>query len=272
MNNLDNSSVLSSQPPRAALVTGGAARIGLAMAMDLAKYGWRVAIHHNTTPVGHTLSRLVDLGAPIAKSVQADLLIEQQVEGLVDKAANLLDCPIDLLINNASIFEAERLPDSTRQSWDRHIESNLRAPVHLTQQFAAQVPVSQSEGAEKLATGCVINMLDQRVWKPTPLFMSYTIAKMGLWGFTQIAALELAPFVRVNAIGPGPTIASVRQSNAHFQHQRRSTILERGTNVEDICQAMHYLANAPAVTGQMIAVDAGQHLDWRIASVVHAQE
>jgi len=259
--------------PRSALITGGAQRIGLAMAMDLARHGWQVVIHHNTTPIGDTLEHLTKAGAPKVASLQADILDESQVDGLVAKAADLLGRPITLLINNASIFEMERLPDSTRRSWDRHIESNLRTPVYLTQQFAAQVPKTPVvPDIEPTATGCVINMLDQRVWKPTPYFMSYTIAKMGLWGFTQVAALELAPHIRVNAIGPGPTIASVRQSDAHFQQQRRSTVLQRGTNIEDICQAMQYLVNAPAVTGQMIAVDGAQHLDWRIASVVNAHE
>jgi NAD(P)-dependent dehydrogenase (short-subunit alcohol dehydrogenase family) len=199
--------------------------------------------------------------------------MEHEVEGLVEKACSILGSPLTVLINNASIFEMERLPDSTRESWDRHIESNLRAPVHLTQQFATQVPKTDSaNNQEAIATACVINMLDQRVWRPTPFFMSYTIAKMGLWAFTQTAALELAPRIRVNAIGPGPTLPSTRQSQEHFQNQRQSTPLKRGTNVEDICQAMNYLIHAPSVTGQMIAVDGGQHLDWRIASVVNANE
>lgn len=258
-------------PHKTAFITGGAKRIGLAMAKSLAQDGWSIAIHHHLTPVTKVLETLTDLGAPKVGALQADLLQEAQVAGLLAQAQALLDNPIDLLINNASIFEVERLATSTRESWDRHMESNLRAPVHLTKQFAAQV-ASVAPVQEALATASVINMLDQRVWRPTPHFMSYTIAKLGLWGFTQTAALELAPRIRVNAIGPGPTLASTRQSQEHFQHQRQSTILERGTNVEDVCQAMHYLIQAPSVTGQMIAVDGGQHLDWRIPSTFNIRE
>ncbi|MEY4697224.1 MAG: hypothetical protein RIT14_1652, partial [Pseudomonadota bacterium] len=198
-----------------------------------------------------------------AVTVAADVLIEAQVQGLVGQAAEALGGPLTVLVNNASIFEHDDFTTATRESWDRHVESNLRAPFVLTQGFAAQVPgpVVDSAG-DPVAQGLIVNMVDQRVWKLTPEFSSYTIAKAGLWALTQTAAQGLAPRVRVNAIGPGPTLQGGRQTAEAFATQRGATILRRGANPQDICAALGFFLDSPAVTGQMIAVDGGQHLAW----------
>ena len=158
---------------------------------------------------------------------------------------------------------------ATRESWDRHIGSNLRAPFVLTQRFAEQAPAAtvDPEG-EPLARALVVNMIDQRVLKPTPEFMSYTIAKMGLWAFTRTAAQALAPQVRVNAIGPGPTVRGHRQSESHFARQRAGTILGRGAGPDEIAAALGFLIDAPGVTGQLICVDGGQHLGWQTPDIL----
>ena len=188
---------------------------------------------------------------------------------LLPRAAEALGGPITCLINNASIFEYDNITNATRDSWDRHINSNLRAPFVLAQAMAAQgLEPYLDANAEPVATGLIVNMLDQRVRKLTPEFMTYTIAKMGLWAFTQTAAQALTPAIRVNAIGPGPTLQGSRQSEAHFDAQRAATVLGRGANAEDITAALGYFLDAPAVTGQLLCVDGGQHLAWQTPDVI----
>jgi NAD(P)-dependent dehydrogenase (short-subunit alcohol dehydrogenase family) len=254
----------------AALVTGGARRLGRAMALHLARRGHRVAIHCAASRTeAEALAAEINGGGGRAAVLVADLLDEAQVTPLVDAAAAALGCPLTVLVNNASIFEHDRIGTLTRQSWDRHIESNLRAPVVLTQAFAAQVPEPAPDaGGEPVAAGLVVNMIDQRVLKLTPEFMSYTIAKMGLWAFTRTAAQALAPRVRVNAIGPGPTLRGARQSAEHFARQRAATILRRGAGEADVCAALGFFLDSPAVTGQLICVDGGQHLAWQTPDVL----
>ena len=204
-----------------------------------------------------------------AVSLPADLLDEDQTAALIPAAADALGGPITVLVNNASIFEYDNIETATLESWNRHIGSNLRAPFVLTQALAAQVPdpVIDDMGEPK-AQGLVVNMIDQRVRKLTPEFMTYTLAKMGLWALTQTSAQALAPAVRVNAIGPGPTVQGVRQSDEHFARQRVGTVLNRGANPEDITAALDYILRAPAVTGQLLCVDGGQHLGWKTADVI----
>ena len=256
--------------PGAALVTGAAKRLGRAMALDLAAQGWKVAVHYNGSDedAAQTVRDAQNAGAPSAAALQADLLQETATKPLIARAAEALGEPLTLLLNNASIFEDDNIRASSRESWDRHIESNLRAPYVLIQNFASQCPPAKQADGEPLASGLVVNMIDQRVWKLTPAFSTYTIAKMGLWALTQTAAQGLAPQIRVNGIGPGPTMANPRQSSTHFQRQRDGTILERGADATDICAALRYLISARAVTGQMIAVDGGQHLGWRTPDII----
>ncbi|WP_272008824.1 SDR family oxidoreductase [Roseovarius sp. ZX-A-9] len=253
-----------------ALVTGGGRRLGRAIALELAGEGCDVAVHYATsrTEAEAVAEEIRTLGR-LAITLQADLLDESQVTPLVGRAAAALGGPLTVLINNASIFENDTLADATRLSWDRHMESNLRAPVVLTQMFAAQVPDPAMDArGEPVAQGLVVNMIDQRVLKLTPQFMSYTIAKMGLWAFTRTAAQALAPRVRVNGIGPGPTLQAKHQSEPEFSAQRAATLLRRGADPEDITGALRYLLGARAVTGQILAVDGGQHLVWQTADVV----
>jgi len=252
-----------------ALVTGAGQRMGRAMALELARAGLDVAVHYASSETGAqaVVDEITAMGRK-AVALKADLLDEAQTEALVPRAVDALGGPLTTLINNASIFEHDTLETATLQSWNRHIGSNLRAPFVLTQAMAVDVPPPlMDENNEPVAQALVVNMVDQRVLKLTPHFISYTIAKMGLWAFTQTAAQGLAPRVRVNAIGPGPTIRGYRQSEDHFNAQRAATILERGVNTDDITAALRYFLNAPAVTGQLLCVDGGQHLAWRTADI-----
>lgn len=256
--------------PGAALVTGGAKRLGRAMALALAEDGWDVAISFNTSAAEaeETAETIRRLGRRAA-AIEADLLDEAQTEALVPAAAKALGAPLTCLVNNASIFEHDELSTATREGWDRHVGSNLRAPFLLTQRFAAAAPAAgEDEAGEPVASACVVNMLDQRVWKPTPDFMTYTIAKMGLWAFTRTAAQALAPRIRVNGIGPGPTVRGERQSDRHFDAQRAATVLKRGSNPEDIVAGLRFILSSPALTGQMLALDGGQHMGWRTPDVL----
>ena len=253
-----------------ALVTGAGARLGQAMALYLGQRGYDVAVHYAGSEAGaqETLAGLAALGRSGA-ALQADLLDEDATQALVDRATKALGGPLTCLVNNASIFEYDTVVTATRESWDRHMGSNLRAPFVLTQKFAAQVPEpGRDSQGEAIANGLVINMLDQRIHKLTPEFMSYTIAKMGLWAMTRTTAQALAPHVRVNGIGPGPTLRGHRQSKDHFDRQRAATILKRGANPADIAAALGFFLDSPAVTGQMIAVDGGQHLAWETPDVL----
>lgn len=253
-----------------ALITGAGKRLGRAMALYLADRGYDIAVHYaSSAEAAEEVADLIRAKGRRACAVQADLLNEDETQGLIDAAIAGIGGPLTVLINNASIFEYDNIETATRDSWDRHLESNLRAPFVLTQRFAAQLPVpEQDDMDEPVAQGLVINMIDQRVRKLTPEFMTYTIAKMGLWAFTQTAAQALAPTCRVNAIGPGPTLRGGRQSEAHFAKQRAATVLGRGANTSDITGALGYFLDAPGVTGQLLCVDGGQHLAWHTPDVI----
>jgi NAD(P)-dependent dehydrogenase (short-subunit alcohol dehydrogenase family) len=253
-----------------ALVTGAGARLGQAMALYLGQRGYDVAVHYAGSLAGaqDSVTRLRAMGRQ-AVALQADLLDEDATAALIGRAAAALGGPLTCLVNNASIFEHDTIHSATRESWDRHIGSNLRAPFILTQGFAAQAPKAVPDMmGEPQAQALVVNMIDQRVHKLTPEFMTYTIAKMGLWAMTRTTAQALAPDIRVNAIGPGPTLQGARQSADHFARQRAATMLERGANPDDICAALGYFLDAKAVTGQMLAVDGGQHLAWQTPDVL----
>jgi NAD(P)-dependent dehydrogenase (short-subunit alcohol dehydrogenase family) len=245
---------ISPRIPRAALVTGAAKRIGRATALGLAEAGFDVAVHH-----GSSLAEAEEVVAAIralgrqAVALRADLSREAEVESLVPDATAKLG-PVGVLVNNASRFERDEWDDATREGWDAHLEPNLRAPFVLTQAMALALP----EGAE----GAVVNMLDQRVLSLTPHFVSYTISKAGLWAMTQSLALALAPRIRVNGIGPGPTLPSTRQTEAQFRAQCESTPMRRGSSPEEVVRAVMAILSLPAMTGQMIALDGGQHLQW----------
>ena len=253
-----------------ALVTGAARRLGRAMALDLGRRGFDVAVHYagSATEAEDVAAEIRAMGRH-AVTLQADLLEEEAMAALVPAAVAGLGGALTVLVNNASIFEHDTLASATAESWHRHFGSNLRAPFVLTQAFAAQAPAAVTDSlGEPVAQGLVVNLIDQRVLKLTPEFMTYTLAKMGLWALTRTAAQALAPHVRVNAIGPGPTLQGARQSEDHFSRQRAATTLNRGADADDICAALGYFLQAKAVTGQLLCVDGGQHLAWQTPDVL----
>lgn len=251
-----------------ALVTGGARRLGRAMVLCLARQGHDVAIHFNGSQdeAEATAAEARALGVK-AETFAADLLDDTAVRALVPAITARMG-RIAVLVNNASIFEYDTLASATPEGWDRHMGSNLRAPFWLMQAVAAQAaPAIADANGEPVAQTLIVNMVDQRVLKPTPEFMTYSLAKAALWSLTRTAAQALAPAIRVNAIGPGPTIRGVRQSERHFAAQRAATILRRGADAEDVTAALTYLLGAKSVTGQLICVDGGQHLGWQTPDI-----
>ena len=256
--------------PGNVLVTGAAARIGREISLSLAKAGWNVAVHYASSgDAASSTAQEIRRHGVRAEKLQADLLDEKAIKGLVPAAAEALGGPLTMLINNASIFEYDTIKSATRESWDRHMMSNLRAPFILTQDFAAQAPdVEKADDGRPLAQGVVINMIDMRVRKLTPQFMTYTLAKSALWTFTQTAAQALAPAIRVNAIGPGPTLKAARQSAQHFADQQAATILQRGSDPQGITEAVHFIVNSSGLTGQLLCIDGGQHLAWETPDVL----
>ncbi|NWG71728.1 MAG: SDR family oxidoreductase [Parvularculaceae bacterium] len=245
----------------AALVTGAARRIGRALALALAREGHDVAVHYgkSAAEAEAVADEIRALGRRCAL-IRADLAREADVASVVPAARSALG-PLRVLVNSASTFETDDIFTMTRESWDRHIEANLRAPVKLIQDFAA--------AADTQADNLVVNILDQRVLKLTPQFFSYTAAKSALFILTKTLAQALGPRnIRVNAIGPGPTMRNVRQSEADFLRQTEATVLGRGATTDDLAGALRYLLGARAVTGQMIAVDGGQHLIWQTPDVL----
>jgi len=251
-----------------ALVTGAGRRLGRAMAHYLGSRGYDVAVHFATSGEGaaEVVAEITAMGQTAA-ALQADLLVEDETRTLLARAAKALGGPITCLVNNASIFEYDRIDTATTQSWERHIGSNLRAPFVLTQAFAEQLPEPETHG-ETDAVGLIVNMLDQRILKPTPEFMTYTIAKMGLWALTRTSAQALAPRIRVNAIAPGTVLQGDRQSQEHFNKQRAASLLQRGADAADITAALGYFLDSGAVTGQVLCVDGGQHLAWQTPDVL----
>ncbi len=240
--------------PKAALVTGGGRRIGRALALALAEDGFAVAVHyHRSRLAAEAVVEAIGGRGGRALALGADLADEGAVGSLLTQAEQAFG-PVGVLVNNAGVFGDDTVETVTRESWDRHLAVNLRAPFVLIQDFAARLPGD--------AGGVVVNMLDERVWSPTPYFVSYTLSKAGLWTLTQTMALALAPRIRVNGIGPGPTLPSPRQSAEQFARQCAMMPLGRGTSPQEIAAAMRFILSAPALTGQMIALDGGQHLGW----------
>jgi NAD(P)-dependent dehydrogenase (short-subunit alcohol dehydrogenase family) len=243
--------------PRAALVTGGARRLGRAIALGLADAGFAVAVHSNTSAAdAETTCTEVRQRGREAVLLRADLAQETEVTGLLAAAEAALG-PIGVLVNNASKFERDEWHDATRASWDQHIEPNLRAPFVLMQDFARRLPPK--------AEGVVVNMLDQRVWSLTQHFVSYTVSKAALWALTQTMALALAPRIRVNAIGPGPALPNAHQTGMQYARQAASVPLGHGTGPVEVVRAVVAVLGLPSMTGQMIALDGGQHLQWGVA-------
>jgi NAD(P)-dependent dehydrogenase (short-subunit alcohol dehydrogenase family) len=241
------------------LITGAAKRLGRAIVLDLAAAGWNIALHYfGSEEEAEETAREARANGVKIVTLKANLAKEEQTAALMGRAVSGLG-PLTALINSASLFENDDWQTASRQSWDAHIEVNLRAPFLLSQHFARQLPAGTH--------GNIINIIDQRVLKPTPQFISYSLSKAGLYWLTTTLAQALGPDIRVNAVGPGPTIRNVRQSEADFARQRDATVLKRGADPADVAAAIRYLLSAPSVTGQMIAVDGGQHLIWQTPDV-----
>ncbi len=245
---------MSETEPGAALVTGAARRIGRAIAEALARRGHAVAIHYRASAedAAGAVAAIESAGGR-AVAIAADLTDESETAALIARAQAALG-PVSVLVNNASVFEHDSIATASRESWDRHMETNLRAPFVLMQTMAAALPADRS--------GNIVNILDERVWNLTPHFVSYTLTKAGLWALTRTMALALAPRIRVNGIGPGPTLPSPRQSRAQFDRQAGMMPLGRGTAPAEVAEAVEFILRTPAMTGQMIALDGGQHLGW----------
>lgn len=244
---------------KTALITGAGKRVGRAVALALGTAGYDVAVHyHSSSDDADDVAKEIKSTGAKAACVQADLSNEDQTAALIDAAASALG-PLSLLVNSASVFEHDTIHDMTRASWDKHIDTNLRAPLKLAQDFAAQAPAGAS----------IINIIDQRVLKLTPQFLSYTTSKAALFSLTKTLAQALGPQgIRVNAIGPGPVLKNARQTDEDWQKQNAATILGHGATPDDIVDAVLYLSRARAVTGQMLAVDGGQHLVWQTPDVM----
>jgi NAD(P)-dependent dehydrogenase (short-subunit alcohol dehydrogenase family) len=253
----------STAAPRSALVTGAARRIGRAIARDLAEHGWNVAVHHHTsTDEAHALVGEIEAIGRRAVALQADLAQEAEAAGVVAAAARALG-PISLLVNSAAIFERDLPRTADAASWQRHMAINLRAPLVLTQGLLAQLPTASDRDAQgQGAEANVINLIDQRVLNLTPNYTSYTVAKAGLWALTRHLALALAPEVRVNAIGPGIVLPPPGATEESIDAMRRAMPLRRGAGVDEICACVRFILATPSLTGQMIALDGGQHLGW----------
>ncbi|MCP8895678.1 SDR family oxidoreductase [Shinella daejeonensis] len=251
-------------PLKKALVTGGAKRIGRAIAMDLAQNGFAVAIHAN-----RSLAEAEEMAAALAAdgveavAVQCDLSDGAATARLMGEVNAALG-PIDLLVNNASLFKPDTAADFSDALWDRHFAIHVKAPSILARDFLRQLPGEHG--------GSIVNIIDQRVWNPTPRYYSYTLSKSALWMATRTMAQSFAPRVRVNAVGPGPSLPNERQDDAAFQAQVGGLILRRGPELAEFGRTVRFLFDSPSITGQMIALDGGQHLAWETPDVAGIAE
>jgi len=236
------------------LITGAATRVGKAIALHFAEKGWNIALHYfRSSSKAKELKKIIEQNWVKVALIKADLKNIKQTEKIIPFARKKLGT-IDCLVNNAALFEKDDIANFTTKSWNDHLNINLLAPAILTKQFAKQ--------ASKKTVSNIINIIDQRIFNLTPYFMSYTVSKSGLETLTKTMAMRLGPNIKVNAIAPGPTIKSKRQTDKHFRNQVRSTLLKKSVRSEDICDTVEFLINNNSVTGQIIAVDSGQNLSW----------
>jgi NAD(P)-dependent dehydrogenase (short-subunit alcohol dehydrogenase family) len=237
---------------RTVLITGAAHRIGRSIALAFARRSWNVAIHYRTSAdAAAKLARELQALGVAAMTLKADLAVADQAAELIPRCVDALGAPV-CLVNNASLFARDDLATLNAASWNAHVDSNLRAPVLLAQSFARHLPAD--------ASGLIVNIIDQRVLRPSPEFFSYAASKAGLWWVTQTMAQALAPRIRVNAVAPGPVLPSIHQTRQDFEAEIGATILKRAASPEEIAAAVHFLWDAPSITGQMICLDGGQHL------------
>ncbi|OCP01374.1 MULTISPECIES: SDR family oxidoreductase [unclassified Ensifer] len=244
---------------KAALVTGGAKRIGKAIVEDLAAHGFAVAIHADASfEEAEALAELLSRKGAKAVAIRADLTDTGMASTLIERATQALG-PIDLLVNNASLFKKDSLDAFDEAVWDQHFALHVKAPSLLAGGFSRQLPAG--------VDGLIVNVIDQRVWSPNPRFYSYMLSKSALWTATRTMAQALAPRIRVNGIGPGPTLPNERQDPKDFQAQVEALILKRGPTLDEFGRTIRFLFDTPSITGQMIALDGGQHLAWETPDI-----
>jgi len=245
------------------IITGGATRIGAAISKKLSGPGVEIVIHYNKSK-----SNAEKLKKELSKSetkvylVKGDLSKEKDVKKIVKFAKSKLKY-FDCLVNNASLFENDKIENFTTNSWERHLRTNLRAPALLSKEFAKNTKSSNNN---------IINIIDQRIFKLTPFFFSYTISKTGLYTLTKTSAMSLAPNIRVNGIAPGPTLKNKKQTEKHFRKQYLATPLKRQVDLKEICNAVDFLINNRSITGQVLAIDSGQNLNWQTPDIMGTKE
>jgi NAD(P)-dependent dehydrogenase (short-subunit alcohol dehydrogenase family) len=238
------------------LITGGSTRIGREIALHFSNKGWNIAIHYfKSASEAKAVKKIIEKNKVKVVLIKGDLKNNKQVDNIFSLAKKELGT-IDCLVNNASLFEKDDILNFTTKSWNDHLNINLLAPTILIKNFAKQ--------ASKKTRSNIINIIDQRVFKLTPIFMSYTLSKSSLYTLTKTMAMRLSPNIKVNGIAPGPTIKSKRQSIKHFNKQAKSTLLKKPVGLKDICDTVEFLINNNSITGQVIAVDSGQNLMWDI--------
>jgi NAD(P)-dependent dehydrogenase (short-subunit alcohol dehydrogenase family) len=246
------------------IITGGATRIGAAIAEDLANGKNQITIHYNKSKKkAKRLRNILERKGSKIFLIKADLNKISELNKIIN-FANVKMKGVNCLINNASLFENDNVKNFSIKRWNKHLNINLRAPVILIKQFSKLVP--KNVGAN------IINIIDQRVFKLTPFFLSYTLSKVGLYTLTKTSAMSLAPNIRVNGIAPGPTIKNRRQSIKHFKKQYLSTLLKKRVNTKEICSAIKFLIINKSITGQVIAIDSGQNLNWKTPDIIRKKE
>ena len=244
---------------RKIIITGGATRIGAAIARKLSGPNIEILIHYNKSKLkAEKLKKELSNKGSKVYLVKGNLSKETDIKRIIKFAKSKLKI-FDCLINNASLFENDKLENFSLDSWSKHLRTNLRAPALLTKEFAKNVKGKNNN---------IINIIDQRVFKLTPYFFSYTLSKTGLYTLTKTSAMSLAPNIRVNAIAPGPTIKNQRQSEKHFKKQYLATPLKRQVDVEQICNAVDFFIKNISITGQVLAIDSGQNLNWQTPDVM----
>ena len=245
------------------IITGGATRIGAAIAKSLVCYGVQITLHYNKSgkEVKKLKKELESYGSEVFL-IKADLSIVSQTKKIIPFAYKMMK-GLDCLVNNASIFEKDDLINFNEKSFHKHINVNLQAPAILTQNFKKYL---------KSKKGNIINIIDQRIFKLTPFFFSYTLSKTGLQTLTKTSAMKLAPNIRVNGVAPGPTIKNKRQSEKHFKKQWKSLILKEKVDPKNICETVKYFINNDNITGQIVSVDGGQSLAWQTPDIINTEE
>jgi len=245
------------------IITGGATRIGAAIAEKLSGPRKEIIIHFNKSKLkAENLKKKLSKKGTKIYLIKGDLSVEKDVNKIVKFSKSKLKY-FDCLINNASLFENDKIENFTTDSWGKHLRTNLRTPALLSKEFAKNIRGKNNN---------IINIIDQRVFKLTPHFFSYTISKTGLYTLTKTSAMSLAPNIRVNGIAPGPTIKNKRQSEKHFKRQYMATPLRRQVDVEQICNAVDFFIKNRSITGQVISVDSGQSLNWQTPDIMRGKE